>query len=147
MRKSRSNTMAVPRASIDGHSTRPSAKRVICLAGASAVVDICQMFSIPVRSETKNSDRPSPAHIGHNSFAPPLVSARHADGLSGADRSRSQISDSSRWLWPCRHHCPDALPRAVIASVRPSGEAAEKNSLAYRSPLTGMGVPPSAETR
>jgi hypothetical protein len=33
------------------------------------------------------------------------------------------------WLRPRRHHCPDAIPRALIASVAPSGEGAEKNSL------------------
>ena len=35
----------------------------------------------------------------------------------------------------------------IIARIWPSGDAAEKNSLAYRSALTGIGVPPSGDTR
>ena len=39
------------------------------------------------------------------------------------------------------------MPRALIASVFPSGDGAEKNSFVKRSALTGIGVPPSGETR
>src|SRR5438552_9636705 len=60
----------------------------------------------------------------------------------------NQISLSSRWLCPLRHHWVETTPRAVIASVAGSvGDGAAKYSLAYRSPDTIIGMPPSARTR
>jgi hypothetical protein len=53
----------------------------------------------------------------------------------------------SRWLWPRRHHWLDEVPRALNASVRPSGDTAPENSLRYRSSVTAIGVPPVARTR
>ena len=131
MWKSRSNTIRSPFDVIDGQSTRPLPNVVIGFGAApgSRGIVTCQMFSAPPRSDTKYNEPPLP-HIGQRSFAPPCVTARQADGASGTVKSRSQISASSRWLWPCRHHWPDAEPRADIASSRPSGDAAEKNSLA-----------------
>ncbi len=49
--KLRSNTTTSPRSVIDGHSTRPSLKRV-SWRGVPAATDVCQMFSAPPRSET-----------------------------------------------------------------------------------------------
>src|SRR5437773_12004711 len=87
---------------------------------------------------------PSALHIGHIFLAPPSVICSYL----GADMSLiNHTSHSSRWEWPLRHHCPYAVPRAVNARPLPSGEGAEKNSLAYRSALTAIGVPPSTATR
>jgi hypothetical protein len=46
-----------------------------------------------------------------------------------------------------RHHWPDVVPRAVIATAPPLGAGAAQYSFAYRSALKGIGVPPSALTR
>src|SRR5438876_11087767 len=87
---------------------------------------------------------PSALHIGHIFLAPLSVIC----SSFGADMSLiNHSSHSSRWEWPLRHHCPYAVPRAVNANTLPSGEGAEKYSLAYRSALTAIGVPPSTHTR
>src|SRR5690606_11971808 len=59
----------------------------------------------------------------------------------------SQISLSSMWLLPLRHHCPATTPRAVTASVAPSGAGAAQYSAAYRSAATCIGVHPAAPSR
>src|SRR5438093_1471010 len=102
------------------------------------------MFWAPLRSDMKYSVFPSASHIGHASFAPPFVIGSYR---GGAPSRTSQISLSSRWLWPLRHHCDPALPRAVIAIVEADGPGAAKYSVAYRSAATGIGVPPSGLTR
>src|SRR5471032_2511539 len=78
MPKSRSKAIVPPSFEIDGHSTRPSLNVVTAFAPwASAPctprLDMDQMFCAPLRSDMKYSPLPPAAHIGHASFAPPLV--------------------------------------------------------------------------
>ena len=80
-----------------------------------------------MRSDMKYSVLPSALHIGHASLAPPLVTGSY-DGPP-LPFLTSQISLSSRWLWPLRHHCDPALARAVIASTSPAGAGAAKYSV------------------
>src|SRR4051794_38586783 len=81
------------------------------------------------------------------SLPPPDSPSRVYVG-AGAERSlTSHNSLSSRWLCPFRHHWPDVVPRAVNATVAPSGDGAPQYSVAYRSELTAIGVPPSDDTR
>ena len=119
-------------------------KFVSCFAGAVPVTGRVHTFCVPLRSETKNTALPSAAHIGHISLAPPLVTGWYC----GVAPSRAiHTSASSRWLRPLRHHWPDAVARALIASAEPFGASLEKYSFVYRSPATAIGVPPSALTR
>ncbi len=68
MPKSLSKAMVLPSAVMLGHSTRPFENFVSWRAAPSMAA--CQMFSLPLRSDMKNTDLPSPRHIGHNVFAP-----------------------------------------------------------------------------
>ena len=91
--------MVLPSFEIVGHSTRPSLKFVSAFAAgppafAAAVAD--QRFCAPLRSDMKNSVLPSALHIGHASFAPPLVTGSYDGPLVPV--LTSQISLSSRWL-------------------------------------------------
>ena len=73
---------------------------------------------------------PSADHIGQASLPPPASPKRSYVG-AGASRFRTSHSSlSSMCECPLRHHCPDTVPRAVIISVRPSGDGAAQYSLA-----------------
>src|SRR6266542_222656 len=162
MPKSRSKAMVLPSLEIDGQRTRPSLNEVTCFGAPGTVAPgtvapgtvapgtvapgsvaplRLQIFCAPERSDMKYSVLPSPLHIGHASFAPPFVSCSYLVSRT------SQISLSSRWLCPLRHHCEPALARAVIATTSPEGDGAAKYSGVYRSAATGIGIPPSAGTR
>src|SRR5262245_48693182 len=94
-------------------------------APGTAAPDALQMFCAPDRSDMKNSVFPSPLHIGHASFDPPDVIAEYVPPAVTI-----QISLSSRWLCPFRHHCDPAFARAVIATGSPpAGEGAAKYSV------------------
>src|ERR1017187_8944641 len=108
-----------------GHSTRPSWNCVTC-RGAPPLRRVSQRFSAPPRSLMKDTRAASALPIGPRHLKSPPASFSY---LGAGVNVASQISDSSRWLWPCRHHWLDVLPRAVKASDLPSGEGAEKNSL------------------
>ena len=129
MPKSRSKAIVLPSFEIDGHNTRPSLNVVtaFALACASAPctprLETDQMFCAPLRSDMKYSPLPPAAHIGHASFAPPLVTWTYP-----ASRT-IQISLSSRWLCPLRHHCEPAFARAVIATASPAGDGDAKYSV------------------
>src|ERR1017187_9320476 len=108
-----------------GHSTRPSWNCVTC-RGAPPLRRASPRFPAPPGWLMEYTPAPSALHMGHRHLKSPPASFSY---LGAGVNVASQISDSSRWLWPCRHHWLDVLPRAVKASDLPSGEGAEKNSL------------------
>src|SRR5262249_55956763 len=123
--KSRSNTIVLPSYAIEGQSTGPSLNCVTALASPPPT-GFSQIFPAPDWSLMKYTRAPSALHIGQRLLkSPPCSFSYFGAPLSAA----SQISLSSRWLWPCRHHCPLVLPRAVKASQSPFGEGEEKNSV------------------
>ena len=121
--KSRSKTIVPPSRDRDGQSTRPESKCVNAVSRPSR--SLLQRFSAPPRSDMKAKPSPSGSHIGHSALAPRSTMRRYPRVASSR---RSQISDSSRWLWPLRHHWAEATPRTLIRRDRPSGEGAASNS-------------------
>src|SRR6185369_9204706 len=102
-----------------GQSTRPSVKFVSCFT--CPPFGSTQMFCAPERSDIKKTFDPSAVAIGHICFAPPWVSRVYLSPLF------SQISLSSRWLLPFRHHCPAEFPRAA-KTTEPSESGEASNS-------------------
>src|ERR1041385_289451 len=89
--KSCSNAIKRPSYEIDGQSTRPLRNVVSCFAAAVDPGVFTQTFCAPPRSETKYRDFQSADHIGHISFAPPVVTASY---FGGAPSRTNQTSAS-----------------------------------------------------
>ncbi len=124
MPKSRSNTTVPRSAASIGQSSRPSVKRVSC-RGAPPT-SCSHRFSVPDRSDMYSTTS-SAAHIAHRFFDPGSVRRRY-DGAPPPS-STSQISASSMWLEPFRHHWLAAiLARPDSASVPPPGDGDAKYS-------------------
>src|SRR5450432_270729 len=140
--------MPLPSNAIVGQSTRPSVN-FVSWRSAPPEIERVHRFGAPLRSLTKYSAFPSADHIGHSFFAPAAVTRSYFGGVRApaATPCTSQISLSSMWLCPFRHHCDDVMPRAVMAIVPSSGPVAAQYSDAYRSAATATGVPPLAPTR
>ena len=90
MPKSLSKAMVLPSVVMLGHNTRPLSNLVSCFAVPS--IAVCHKFSLPLRSDMKNSDLPSAAHIGHSAFAPRATTRLYREAAA-TPSDASQISD------------------------------------------------------